>query len=230
MRPPALPNAARQATLAAVFCQPQPVKIKRVIALIEAAGWPIWPLIIASILALAIIFERAYSLRRPLVLPPGLLEKTVDSLRRGGIDANLLRALAEGSPLGRVLAAGVRNLSSSREIMKEALEETGRAVAHELNRFLTTLGTIASVAPLLGLLGTVIGMVEIFGSQTPTGTNPAQLAHGISIALYNTAFGLIVAIPSMIFYRHFRGKVEGFLLEMEQQAIALVEIVHGERQ
>ncbi len=199
------------------------------IALIEAAGWPIWPLIIASILALAIIFERAYTLRSQRILPPGLLDKTVENLRREGIDANLLRALAEGSPLGRVLAAGVRNLGSSREIMKESLEETGRAVAHELNRFLTTLGTIASVAPLLGLLGTVIGMVEIFGSQTPSGSNPAQLAHGISIALYNTAFGLIVAIPSMIFYRHFRGKVDGFMLEMEQQAVALVETVHGER-
>jgi len=200
-----------------------------VIALIEAAGWPIWPLIIASILALAIIFERAYTLRRTLILPPGLLDKTIENMRREGIDANLLRALAESSPLGRVLAVGVRNLGSSREIMKESLEETGRAVAHELNRFLTTLGTIASVAPLLGLLGTVIGMVEIFGSQTPSGSNPAQLAHGISVALYNTAFGLIVAIPSMIFYRHFRGKVDSFMLEMEQQAVALVEIVHGER-
>lgn len=199
------------------------------IALIEAAGWPIWPLIIASILALAIIFERAYTLRRTLILPPGLLDKTIENMRREGIDANLLRALAESSPLGRVLAVGVRNLGSSREIMKESLEETGRAVAHELNRFLTTLGTIASVAPLLGLLGTVIGMVEIFGSQTPSGSNPAQLAHGISVALYNTAFGLIVAIPSMIFYRHFRGKVDSFMLEMEQQAVALVEIVHGER-
>jgi len=200
-----------------------------VIALIEAAGWPIWPLIAASILALAIIFERLYSLRRRLILPDRLLEHTVESLRREGLNPNLLRGLAEGSPLGRVLAAGLRNVNSSREIMKESLEETGRAVAHVLGRFLTTLGTIASMAPLMGLLGTGIGMVEIFGAQTPTGANPAQLAHGISVALYNTAFGLIVAIPSMIFYRHFRGKVDGFLLEMEQQAVALVEVVHGER-
>jgi biopolymer transport protein ExbB len=113
--------------------------------------------------------------------------------------------------------------------MKESLEEAGRAVAHDLERYLPTLGTIASIAPLLGLLGTVIGMVEIFGSQTPTGGNPAVLAHGISVALYNTAFGLMVAIPSMIFYRFFRGKVDGLLVEMEQQALTLVELLHGER-
>lgn len=199
------------------------------IALIEAAGWPIWPLIIASIIALAIIFERAYTLRRDQIVPPSLLEQTLSVLRKEGSNSNSLRVLAEGSPLGRVLAAGVRNQSSSREVMKEAIEETGRAVAHDLGRYLTTLGTIASVAPLLGLLGTVIGMVEIFGSQTPTGGNPAVLAHGISVALYNTAFGLIVAIPSMIFYRFFRGKVDALLVEMEQQALTLVELLHGER-
>lgn len=200
------------------------------IALIEAAGWPIWPLIIASVIALAIIFERLYTLRRDQIIPPSLLQQTIETLRREGADQNLLRGLADGSPLGRVLAAGVRNLNSSREVMKESLEEAGRAVAHDLFRYQTTLGTIASIAPLLGLLGTVIGMVEIFGSQTPTGGNPAALAHGISIALYNTAFGLMVAIPSMIFYRFFRGKVEALLVEMEQQAITLVEVVHGERQ
>ena len=200
------------------------------IALIEAAGWPIWPLIIASILALAIIFERFYTLRHDQIVPPSLLQQTIESLRREGADSNLMHGLAEGSPLGRVLAAGIRNLNSSRDVMKESLEEAGRAVAHDLGRFLTTLGTIAAVAPLLGLLGTVIGMVEIFGSQTPTGGNPATLAHGISVALYNTAFGLIVAIPSMIFYRYFRGRVDALLVEMEQQAVALVEVVHGERQ
>lgn len=199
------------------------------LALIEAAGWPIWPLIIASILALAIIFERAYTLRRNQIIPTALLEQTLPVLRREGVNTETLRGLAEGSPLGRLLAAGIRNAASSREIMKEALEETGRAVAHDLGRYLTTLGTIATVAPLLGLLGTVIGMVEIFGSQTPTGGNPAVLAHGISVALYNTAFGLIVAIPSMIFYRYFRGKVDALLVEMEQQALTLVEMLHGER-
>lgn len=201
------------------------------IALIEAAGWPIWPLIIASILSLAIIFERAYTLRRNQIAPISLLEQTLAALRKEGVtgNVNVLRTLADGSPLGRILAAGLRNSNSSREVMKESLEETGRAVAHDLGRYLTTLGTIASVAPLLGLLGTVIGMVEIFGSQTPTGGNPAVLAHGISVALYNTAFGLMVAIPSMIFYRFFRGKVDGLLAEMEQQALNLVELLHGER-
>lgn len=199
------------------------------LALIEAAGWPIWPLIIASILALAIIFERFYTLRRLQVIPQGLLEQTVNNLRQYGPNPDLMRALAEGSPLGRVLAAGIRNLGSSREVMKESLEEAGRAVAHDLDRFLMSLGTIATVAPLMGLLGTVVGMIEIFGSQSPTGGNPAVLAHGISVALYNTAFGLIVAIPSMIFHRFFRGRVEAYLVEMEQQAVRLVEIIHGER-
>ena len=199
------------------------------LALIEAAGWPIWPLIIASVLALAIIFERLYTLRRPTVIPPGLVDQAIDNLRRHGANPDLLRVLAEGSALGRILAAGVRNIGASREVMKESLEEAGRAVGHDLERFLTTLGTIATVAPLLGLFGTVVGMIEIFGSQSPTGGNPAVLAHGISVALYNTAFGLIVAIPSMIFYRFFRSRVDAFLVEMEQQAIKLVEIVHGER-
>jgi len=200
-----------------------------VLALIEAAGWPIWPLIIASVLALAIIFERMYTLRQQRVIPANLLDQTLANLRQHGANPDLLRALSEGSPLGRVLAAGVRNLGSSREVMKETLQETGRVVAHELERYLLTLGTIASLAPYLGLLGTVVGMVEIFGSQSPTGGNPAMLAHGISVALYNTAFGLIVAIPSMIFYRYYRGRVDDLLVEMEQQAVRLVEIVHGER-
>ncbi len=199
------------------------------LALIQAAGWPIWPLIIASILSLAIVFERIYTLRRPTVIPLGLLEQTIDNLRRHGANPDLLRALAEGSAMGRILAAGVRNIGASREVMKEALEESGRAVGHDLERYLSTLGTIASVAPLMGLLGTVVGMIEIFGSQSPTGGNPAVLAHGISVALYNTALGLMVAIPSMIFYRFFRGRVDALLVEMEQQAIKLVEIVHGER-
>ncbi len=193
------------------------------IALIEAAGWPIWPLIIASVVSLGIIFDRVWSLRDERVLPAGLLSRTIAALKSG------TPVPEDVSPLGRILAAGIGSLSVSRELMKESLEETGRAVAHDLSRYLTTLGTIASVSPLLGLLGTVIGMVEIFGSQTPTGGNPAVLAHGISVALYNTAFGLIVAIPSMIAYRHFRGKVEGLLIEMEQQAVKLVETVHGDR-
>jgi len=200
-----------------------------VLALIEAAGWPIWPLVFASVIALAIIFERFYTLRHRQIVPPRLLDQTLETLRRQGVTPEVLRILAEGSPMGRIFAAGLKNLSSSREVMKESLEEAGRAVAHDLERYLSFLGTIAAVAPLLGLLGTVIGMVEIFGSQSPTGSNPAVLAHGISVALYNTAFGLIVAIPSLIFHRFFRGKVEALLVEMEQEAIKLVEIAHGER-
>lgn len=199
------------------------------LALIEAAGWPIWPLIIASILALAIIFERLYTLRRTQVIPDGLLEQALNNLRQHGPNPDLVRGLAEGSPLGRIFAVGIRNLHNSREVMKESLEEIGRAVAHDLERFLLSLGTIAAVAPLMGLLGTVVGMIEIFGAQSPTGGNPAALAHGISVALYNTAFGIIVAIPSMIFYRFFRGRVDAYLVEMEQQAVRLVEILHGER-
>lgn len=199
------------------------------LALIEAAGWPIWPLIFASIISLAIIFERFYSLRATRINPPLLLEQTLENVRRQGVGNDMLRALADNSPLGRILASGLRTLGSSREVMKETIEEAGRAVAHDLGRYLNSLGTIATVAPLLGLLGTVIGMVEIFGSQTPTGGNPAVLAHGISVALYNTAFGLIVAIPSMIFYRFFRGKVDELLIDMEQQALKLVDIVHADR-
>lgn len=198
--------------------------------LIQAAGWPIWLLIIASVLALAIIGERAWSLRLSTVAPQGLLNRTIDDFRRRGVTNELLNTLASGPLLGRIFAAGLYNSRSSREVMKESLEEAGRAIIVELERFLTTLGTIASISPLLGLFGTIIGMIEIFGAQGPTGSNPAQLAHGISVALYNTAFGLIVAVPSMIFYRYFRRKVEQIAIGMEQQAIKLVEIVHGERQ
>jgi biopolymer transport protein ExbB len=200
-----------------------------VLAIIEAAGWPIWPLILASILALAIIIERFYSLRVSEVAPPALLGSVVKQLQGQGLSNEMLSKLAADSPLGQIFAAGLRNVKSSREVMKESIEEAGRAVTHDLERFLTSLGTIAAIAPLLGLLGTVIGMVEIFGSQTPTGGNPAVLAHGISVALYNTAFGLIVAIPAMIFYRFFRARVDNLAIEMEQQAIKLVEVVHGER-
>ena len=199
-------------------------------ALIEAAGWPIWPLILASVIALAIIGERLWSLREGIVMPRNLLAKVVQEYRQNAVTSQMLSRLASDSPLGQIFATGLRNVKSTPAIMKEAIEEAGRAVAHDLERFLTTLGTIAVIGPLLGLFGTVIGMIEIFGSQTPSGSNPIVLAHGISIALYNTAMGLIVAIPSMIFYRHFRAKVDALLMEMEMQAIKLVEIVHGERQ
>jgi biopolymer transport protein ExbB len=201
-----------------------------VFALIEAAGWPIWPLLLASVIALAIIGERAWTLRSSIVTPKDLLNQTVQELKQQGITPQLIARLSAGSPLGQVLAAGVKNAKNTPQVMKEALDDAGRAVAHELERFLTTLGTIASISPLLGLLGTVIGMIEIFGSQAPSGSNPIVLAHGISVALYNTAMGLVVAIPSMIFYRHFRSRVDSLIVEMESQAVRLVEILHGERQ
>ena len=199
-------------------------------AFIEAAGWPIWPLILASIIALAIIGERLWSLRASIVMPRNLLARVVQECRQNGVTPQMLGQLASGSPLGQVFAAGLRNVKSTPAIMKEAIEESGRSVAIELERFLTSLGTIATIAPLLGLFGTVIGMIEIFGSQTPQGGNPLVLAHGISIALYNTAMGLIVAIPSMIFYRHYRNQVDSLIVEMESEAVKLVEILHGDRQ
>ena len=198
-------------------------------SIIEAAGWPIWPLILCSVIALAIIGERSWSLRQNLVMPRNLLNQVVQEYRQNGVTPPMLERLAADSPLGEIFAAGLRNLKSPSAIVKEAIEEAGRAVAIQLERFLTTLGTIAAIGPLLGLFGTVIGMIEIFGSQTPQGGNPLVLAHGISIALYNTAFGLVVAVPSMIFYRYFRAKVDALLVDMELQAIKLVEIIHGDR-
>ena len=198
-------------------------------SIINAAGWPIWPLIIASIIALALIFERLSALRQSVVAPPGMVDRVLAEFRQTGATPELLQKTAAQGPLGRILAAGLANVKSPRPVMKEAIEEVGRVVTHDLERFLTTLGTIAAMSPLLGLFGTVVGMIEIFGSQTAAGSNPIQLAQGISIALYNTAMGLIVAIPSMIFYRHFRAKVDALVVEMEQQAIKLVDFAHGER-
>ena len=198
-------------------------------AIIQAAGWPIWFLLLASVIAVALIIERSISLRSKKIIPPTLLDQVVGVYQRQGLSPEVIDRLSRDSPLGAVLAAGLRNLKSSRYVMKEAIEEAGRAVAHELERFLTTLGTIATAAPLLGLFGTVIGMIEIFGSQAPTGANPQQLAHGISVALYNTAFGIAIAVPALIFYRHYRNKIDTYVVEMEQQASKLVDIVHGER-
>ncbi len=200
------------------------------LAIIDAAGWPIWLIIITSIIAVGIILERAFSLRRDLVAPKNLLPGLINDYNQNGVSEEMLTRLEQNSLLGQLFAAGLKNVKSSSEVMKESIDEAGHAVAHELERFLPSLGTIAVISPLLGLFGTVIGMIAIFGSQTPTGGNPVQLAHGISIALYNTAFGIIVAVPSMIFYRYYRAKVETLVIEMEMQAIKLVEIVHGERQ
>lgn len=197
-------------------------------SIIQAAGWPIWPLVACSILCLAIIFERFYSLRTPKIAPPRLLDEVISVTRTTVPSPDVLAQLEQNSALGEVLASGLRMVAQSprcsEEDIRNAMESRGKSVAHRLEKYLGALGTIASAAPLMGLFGTVIGMIEIFGSQSSTGSsvgNPAQLAHGISIALYNTAFGLLVAIPSLIFWRYFRGKVDAYLLTLELNASAL---------
>lgn len=200
------------------------------LAIINAAGWPIWPLLIASVIALTLIIERILYLRRNRILPPTLLQEVIRVYHNGKISSDVVDNLQNNSPLGQVLAAGLRNVHAPRDVMKEAIEEAGRGTAHELERFLTTLGTIATLAPLMGLFGTVVGMIEIFGSQNATGgSNPAQLAHGISVALYNTGFGLAIAMPALVFYRHFRALVDSFIVDMEQQAVKFVDTVHAAR-
>ena len=196
-------------------------------SIIQAAGWPIWPLLVCSIVALAVIIERLSSLRRARVTPARLTDEVVSVTRSGLPAADVVNKLADNSVLGSVLAAGMRAAIAEPRIteasLREAFESAGRVAVHRMEGQLNTLGTIASAAPLLGLLGTVIGMIEIFGSQAPTGSNnPAMLAHGISIALYNTAFGLIIAIPSLMAYRYFRGIVDAYTLDLEQAADRLV--------
>ncbi len=200
------------------------------LSLIQAAGWPVWPIVLASIVAVGIIVERMWTLRMRIICPKELLPRVLNEYKRNGVGPDMVARLQKHSPLGKILSAGLKNVHSSREIMKESIEEAGRVVAFDLDRYLTTLGTIASLSPLMGLFGTLVGMIEIFGANSPTGSNPAQLAYGISVALYNAAFGILVAIPSMIFYRYFRAKVDALVIEMELQALKLVELVHGERQ
>lgn len=201
------------------------------LSIIEAAGWPIWFIIVTSIIALAIIGERFWSLRTSVVAPREVLPATIREYQAKGVTQDLVNRLQAGPLIGRIFAAALVNEKSPREVIKDAVEDAGRAVGLELERFLNTLGTISTVSTLLGLFGTIVGMIEIFGSQNPTtgGGNPAQLAHGISVALYNTLFGIGVAIPAVIFYRHFRNRVDVLVIEMESQAIKLIEIVHGER-
>jgi biopolymer transport protein ExbB len=199
------------------------------LSILQAAGWPIWLLLVASAVALSLIIERLISLRRAQILPPNLLDEVIRVHHNGKITADVLLELEQNSPLGLVLAAGLRNIAAPREVMKEAIEEAGRGAAHQLERFLTTLGTIATLAPLMGLFGTVVGMIEIFGAQNASGSNPAELAHGISVALYNTGFGLAIAMPALVFYRHFRALVDGFVIDMEQQAVKFVDSVHSAR-
>jgi biopolymer transport protein ExbB len=196
-------------------------------SIIQAAGWPIWPLLLCSVVALTLIIERLSSLRTARVAPPKLLDEVVSVTRAHLPGADVVNKLADNSILGAVLASGLRTVIGdprlSEAVLRSSFESAGRAAVHRMERYMNTLGTIASAAPLLGLLGTVIGMIEIFGSQAPTGgSNPALLAHGISVALYNTAFGLMIAIPSLMFYRYFRGQIEAYTLEMEQAAERMV--------
>jgi biopolymer transport protein ExbB len=186
-----------------------------VFAIVQAIGWPIWPLIIASIVALALIIERGMALRRKKILPATLLRDVLSLHSRHQITPEVIARLESHSPLGRVLAGA-------------AVANVGGHVAHDLSRYLSLLGSIGSIAPLLGLLGTVIGMIEIFASQQ-AGSNPQQLAHGISIALYCTAFGIIVAVPAVMFYRHYRSRIEEYLVAMEDQSQRLLEVLFADR-
>lgn len=195
-------------------------------SIIQAAGWPIWPLLLCSVVALALIIERLSSLRTSRILPPRLLDDVMNVSAQQLPPPDVVNRLAESSVLGEVLAAGLRAVASEPQLpegkLRMVFEFAGRRAVHQLERYMNTLGTIATAAPLLGLMGTVVGMIEIFGSQTPGGGNPAQLAHGISIALYNTAFGLMIAIPSLMFYRYFRGRIEEYVLELEAAADRLL--------
>lgn len=189
------------------------------LSIIQAAGWPIWPLILCSILALALIIERLFQLKASKVAPPQTLEKALEVTRTGLPNEDSIRQLENLGTLGPVLASGIRSMKHNRQAtadeLKSSMEMAGRQAARDLERYLTALATIASAAPLLGLLGTVVGMIEIFGAHTSASNQPAQLAHGISIALYNTAFGLVVAIPALMFWRYFRSVVDNHLLNME---------------
>lgn len=195
------------------------------LSILREAGWPIWPLLATSVLGLALIFERFLSLRRSQAMPRGLNEQVAEMLRNRQDSPDALNRLERNSPLGRVLAEVMRHRHLPREELRSVVEDTGRAVAHDLSRYIPAIGTIAVVAPLMGLFGTVVGMIEIFGSYTPEGGDPAQLARGISIALYNTGFGILIAIPAMIAHRYLRGRVEGYLNSMEIAAARLARAV-----
>lgn len=199
--------------------------------LVTAGGWLMVPIILCSVVAVAIIVERFWALKQEKVVPGNLVAQIWQLHQKQELNNERLTLLRDSSPLGRILAAGLVNMQHEREVMKEAIEETGRQVVIELERFLNTLGTIASITPLLGLLGTVIGMIKVFAAITEQGVgNPTVLAGGISEALITTAAGLSVAIPSLMFYRYFRGRVDMLVIKMEEEALKLVEVIHGERE
>ncbi len=199
--------------------------------LIKAGGLLMWPILLCSVISLAIIIERFWSLQQQRIVPRHLVAQVWQWAKVGHLDNNRIQNLRTSSPLGRVLAAGLVNRSHKREVMKESIEEVGRHVAHSLERFLNTLGTIASISPLLGLLGTVIGMIKVFAVITTHGVGDASiLAEGISEALLTTAAGLSVAIPTLMFHRYFRGKVDELVMTMEQEALKMVEVMQGLRE
>jgi biopolymer transport protein ExbB len=202
-----------------------------VFEIIKAGGIVMWPILACSVLATAIILERLWTLRRSRVAPPGLVLQVWQWAREGKLDNRRIQGLRDGSPLGRLLATGIVNRQHDRSIMQESIEDMGRLVVHQLERFLTTLGTIASITPLLGLLGTVFGMIRVFNVMTLKGVgDPSALAGGIGEALITTAAGLLVAIPSVVFYRYLRGRVDELVLIMEHEAMKLVEVLQGERE
>ncbi len=197
--------------------------------IIQSAGWPVWPLLATSVVGVALIIERALALRRSKVIPRDLYDEVISLLRRPQITPDIIDSVERDSPLGAILATALRNRHQPYQELIATLEETGRVIAHDLYRYLGALGTIAALGPLLGLLGTVIGLIEIFGAWSPVGGDPTQLARGISIALYNTALGILVAIPAVIFQRLYRGRVADLIIEMEQLALRLVRYIHSSR-
>jgi biopolymer transport protein ExbB len=201
-----------------------------VLELVRAGGWLMLPIILCSVVALAIIVERLWSLQVRRVLPKQLVAQVWRWEKIHQLTDEHLKELQSSSPLGSILAAGVVNRHQHRDVMKESIEDTGRHIVHELERYLNTLGTIAAITPLLGLLGTVIGMIKVFATITTQGVgDPGALAGGISEALITTAAGMSVAIPTLMFYRYFRGRVRMLVLKMEQEALTMVEIMHGQR-
>ena len=197
--------------------------------ILNSGGYLMWPLLLCSIVAVSIVIERLWTLKKRAVTPKNLMEQIQRLVERKDINEEKIMIIRNNSPLGRILAAGLLNISKHRVVMKEAIEEAGRHVVHDLERYLNTLGTIAAVTPLLGLLGTVIGMIKVFSAITAFGVgDPTVLAGGISEALITTATGLSIGIPSLMFHRYFRGRVHELTINMEQEALRLIDIIHTE--
>jgi len=198
--------------------------------MVKAGGWLMLPIIAGSIIAFAIILERFWTLQKKKVIPEHLVASIWHWVKEGQLERSKIEEISKQSALGKILATGLNNRHLERDRIKESIEETGRQVVHEMERFLNTLGTIASISPLLGLLGTVIGMIKVFNAITSAGVgNAAPLAGGISQALITTAAGLSVAIIALIFHRYFRGRVDELVVKMEEEAIKMVDVLHNNR-